>query len=615
MAAYFEYGLYLEEMLPELLHNLGLSYTRKFEPQGTREEDRVTYMEVDQWHYDWWGYYFWMNTMPLPKGVNCNMVLDPVVSETLQINLNRRVKVEYNNRYHDRPGLWVIIYHNEVQNQRPRHVKFNDAFRRLPKNSTLELPIGFSKPDSFHYVDLNQSSTCHVLVGGTTGLGKSVILNVFLSALLKQMRTIVQPAPDKKELVRRPSTRFFLVDLKEGVEFNMYSGLDVLGGDVRFYVEKRKKKATYEDEVLAAIRSENGKKKNDDVFSPLTTVAPGYRGKKELMEPLFYGKVIRESDKVDLMLDYFYAEAKRRGELFRDANVRNITDWNKKSKQNQLSDWVCVIDEMSELIVSGNAKTTHAKISNMAAKVRAFGIHLILCTQYPKGEVVPKLIAANVPVRVAFWCSDPYQSEALLDNRKAHRDLSAHPGEAILQHGKVEEIVQAPFQSDFMNKSIVATVDKAVREGKPILSDAERYQNIDPGEVWIYALDVLAGFCSQRKLSEKFRPIDELKKILADYEVMRINDTFDPVITIDKTDYPHNGDYVLAPSRGGNTARKLVLKSTFEAEYEKKWAKFVRGASREAQTGPNDDTESKISRKSEESPNGQPAGEDKQSKN
>jgi DNA segregation ATPase FtsK/SpoIIIE, S-DNA-T family len=72
----------------------------------------------------------------------------------------------------------------EVPNTRPAKVTLGDVFREYPEGNDWTLPVGLGKDISGRAVFFDLADMPHLLVAGTTGSGKSVMLNSLLTSLL-----------------------------------------------------------------------------------------------------------------------------------------------------------------------------------------------------------------------------------------------------------------------------------------------------------------------------------------------------------------------------------------------------------------------------------------------
>jgi len=140
-----------------------------------------------------------------------------------------------------------------------------------------------------------------------------------------------------------------------------------------------------------------------------------YNGIPHLLTP-----VITNPEKALNSLKWAVAEMLRRYDLATKVNARNLTEYNKKvSKQEKLPYIVIVIDELADLMMSGQKKEVEGSIARIAQMARAVGMHLIVATQRPSVDVITGLIKANIPSRIAFTVASQIDSRTVLDKMGA----------------------------------------------------------------------------------------------------------------------------------------------------------------------------------------------------
>lgn len=136
-----------------------------------------------------------------------------------------------------------------------------------------------------------------------------------------------------------------------------------------------------------------------------------YDGIPHLLTP-----VISSPDKALNALKWSVAEMERRYSLLKQVGARNLAEFNEKmTRKDQMYAIVIVIDELADLMMSGNKKEVESAITRIAQKARAVGMHLILATQRPSVDVITGLIKANVPSRIAFTVASQVDSRTILD--------------------------------------------------------------------------------------------------------------------------------------------------------------------------------------------------------
>lgn len=136
-----------------------------------------------------------------------------------------------------------------------------------------------------------------------------------------------------------------------------------------------------------------------------------YNGIPHLLTP-----VITNSDKALNALKWAVAEMLRRYDLAKALNARNLKEYNAKvKKEEKLPYIVVIVDELADLMMSGNKKDVETSIARIAQMARAVGMHLIVATQRPSVDVITGLIKANIPSRIAFTVASQIDSRTVID--------------------------------------------------------------------------------------------------------------------------------------------------------------------------------------------------------
>jgi S-DNA-T family DNA segregation ATPase FtsK/SpoIIIE len=158
--------------------------------------------------------------------------------------------------------------------------------------------------------------------------------------------------------------------------------------------------------------------------------------------------VISDAKKATMALDWVCQEMDERYQTMQKAGVRNLDAYNKKlgPDEEPLPRIVLVVDEMSDLMTT-SGKIIEDHIKRITAKARAAGICLILATQRPSVNIITGVIKANIPGRIAFRVSSPFDSKTILDAQGAEKLLGYGD---MLFRGNIREPVrvQGCFVSD-----------------------------------------------------------------------------------------------------------------------------------------------------------------------
>jgi S-DNA-T family DNA segregation ATPase FtsK/SpoIIIE len=172
--------------------------------------------------------------------------------------------------------------------------------------------------------------------------------------------------------------------------------------------------------------------------------------------------IITDTKKVIHTLNALCIEMDNRYDLLKEANARNIKEYNDKFIKRRLNPQkghqylpfiVLVVDEFADLIMTAG-KEVEMPIARLAQLARAVGIHLIIATQRPSVNIITGTIKANFPARIGFKVSSKIDSRTILDAGGADQligkgdMLISHNGEitrlqcAFVDTPEVEEITQ-----------------------------------------------------------------------------------------------------------------------------------------------------------------------------
>jgi S-DNA-T family DNA segregation ATPase FtsK/SpoIIIE len=199
----------------------------------------------------------------------------------------------------------------------------------------------------------------HLLIAGSTGAGKSVMLNSMIMSIL------YKSTPDE--------VRMILVDPKR-LEMGLYEGIPHLLTPV--ITDPKKATNALRNAVL----------------------------EMERRLKLLAGRGVRNIDQYNKKVRQLANEPRS---LFDEDEVR-VEDLQ------PLPFILIVIDELADLMMleRGNVEEAVARLAQMA---RAVGMHLVLATQRPSVDVITGLIKANFPSRISFRVATRVDSRTVLD--------------------------------------------------------------------------------------------------------------------------------------------------------------------------------------------------------
>ncbi len=264
--------------------------------------------------------------------------------------------------------------------------------------------------------DINHKEVCfeigneqnHTLICDHSGSGKSNFLHVLIQNLAFYYD------PDEVQL--------FLLDYKEGVEFNAYT-----------------------DPILEHAR--------------LVSVASS----------VGYGMSF---------LSWLCKEMQKRAELFKQFNVKDLSDYRKHEKMPRL---IVVIDEFQVLFSDNKStKAVEGHLNTLLKKGRSYGVHLILATQTMRGTDINRSIMAQIANCIALPM-DADDSAKILDDDVAcelvrPEGIFNNNGEHQKYHTKMS-IPKAPdgfkpfikkIHRDFNQRNLVPIEHKIYNGEKPL---------------------------------------------------------------------------------------------------------------------------------------------------
>lgn len=154
----------------------------------------------------------------------------------------------------------------------------------------------------------------------------------------------------------------------------------------------------------------------------------------------------RSIDESKKLLRQIRSEVDRRNNLFYDADVADILEYNRKYKRNKLPHRLVVADEFHLLRTEKN-KTSIALFEDLAAVSRSVGIHLILCTQRPSADVITGLLKANIPTVIGLKTNNELNSRIILGESDGDLAKLRGKGHALMHTGLEKTELQGMWLS------------------------------------------------------------------------------------------------------------------------------------------------------------------------
>ena len=301
------------------------------------------------------------------------------------------------------PGRNVIGI--ELPNARRETVFLRELLStRHYEDNRLGLPLALGKDIGGDPVITDLARMPHLLIGGTTGSGKSVAVNTMILSLLYRL------PPDR--------CRFIMIDPKM-LELSVYQDIPHLLTPV--VTEPRK----------AIVALKWVVREMEDRYRAMSSVGvrniAGYNEK--LVETARKGESLTR--KVQTGID-----PETRKPMFEDEEI----------DLNPLPFIVVIIDEMADLMLVAG-KEIEGAVQRLAQMARAAGIHVVMATQRPSVDVITGTIKANFPTRISFQVTSKIDSRTILGEQGGEQLLGQGDMLYMAGGGKIAR-VHGPFVSD-----------------------------------------------------------------------------------------------------------------------------------------------------------------------
>ena len=182
--------------------------------------------------------------------------------------------------------------------------------------------------------------------------------------------------------------------------------------------------------------------------------------------PHLMSPIVTDVHRAENILEWAVTKMDERYELLAEACVRNITAYNRLTRDEierrfkpandteraripkRMPYVVIIIDELADLMMTSPKEVEH-HLSRLAQKSRAVGIHIVVATQRPEVKVVTGLIKSNLPCRIAFRVASRMDSRIVLDQNGAETLMGQ--GDMLFLPPGSAKLIRA--QGTFLNES------------------------------------------------------------------------------------------------------------------------------------------------------------------
>lgn len=290
-----------------------------------------------------------------------------------------------------------------------RNMEINVYGQRLPtfvpyKEEMLKICKGWKVVIGVNHKEIilhDFNTIPHMIIGGMTRYGKSVIMKLLITQLI---------------LLRGEDVRFHLFDLKGGLAFNRFKRVkpqvDSVSRDLK--------------ESLRNLKNIQSRIKKRQLYFE-------EKGYEDIGEALANG-------------EYFNRE-------------------------------IIIVDEASVLAPKDKSdqdkKKCHEILEFIAQVSGGLGYNLIMCSQYPTGDILPRQVKQNADAKISFRLGTDIASKVILDEPGADEIPHGYKGRAIYKTDQ-KQMIQVPFMSNEMIDALIEPFKKEVEEDESELAEEDR---------------------------------------------------------------------------------------------------------------------------------------------
>ncbi|HIS69368.1 MAG TPA: DNA translocase FtsK [Candidatus Gallacutalibacter stercoravium] len=264
-------------------------------------------------------------------------------------------------------AVGIEVPNKSVNTVHMRELVESNSFRVA--KSKLTVALGRDIAGNVTLADLAKMP--HLLIAGSTGSGKSVLINALIVSLL------YKSSPDE--------VRFLMVDPKV-VELGIYNGIPHL---------------------LVPV-----------VTDPRKAAGALNWAVNEMLKRY---KIFAEYNVRDLQA-YNHMVSQAKAAAQKAEKLGTPVEENQAAQQEPMPQIVIIIDELADLMMAAPNEVEDS-ICRLAQMARAAGMHLVIATQRPSVDVITGIIKANIPSRIAFAVSSQVDSRTILDMGGAEKLL------------------------------------------------------------------------------------------------------------------------------------------------------------------------------------------------